>query len=596
MMEARTGPAPATIAPSEILLAAAIALWAAALLLRNDPGGLFIDPDSYMRLARFRDGYPIFHGGFSPRDNAPYGAAVPWTMPMDGALVVFYAIGRAFTDANGALYFAARVVSPFFCVTIGPIMFFGLRPFFSLRARVVIAGLAATAPKLLLFSFPGQADHHAMIVWLSALFAVALIRYLFLDRARYGHAAAAGIAAAVALWTSPEEFVVVGTGLAALVLYRCMVARPRADRTWAKDLALGLAFVLTLTAAWLVDAPYDGLWAREVDRLSIVYVSFAWLFSAALLGLDAYLAKRAAFSPSRNLIVGALLGAAAFLCWIAIAPDILGGPLSQVDQALFESLVDQNLEMQPLWRLNMASAAAWICLLLIWIAFAVLIARTSGAERRLWVACAVLAIPISALGIRYTRSLYFIEVLGSIPLGLVLAHRTRQYPKYMGYSAVALSTGVMLGAYGATLFLWAALTPSHQHGEAAGADCGPERLSEAIAPIRDSDAIVMTELDFAPMALYLSPHLRTVSAGYIRNTQGVLDVLAFVGARDDEEARAILERRTAKFVLVCDRGEQSPAHVFNEHILRKTPAWLEQVGACTPQSGFCLYRVRSGDG
>ena len=548
-----------------------------------------------MHLTRFRDGDGIFRGGYLARDNAPYGTVVPWTMPFDGALAIFYAIGRVFTNSSGALYFAARVVSPFFCATIAPLMFFGLRPFFSLRARVVIAGLAATAPALVFFSRPGEADHHAMVVWLSVLFAVALIRHLFLDRPRYRDAAAVGIAAAVALWTTPEEFIVIGTGLSAVALHRCMV-ESAARRAWAHDLVLSGALALALTAAWLVDRPYEGLWAPDVDRLSIVYVSFAWLYSAALTGLDGYLSRRATFSRARNLIAAALLGATAFVCWVAIAPGILHGPLSGVDRAVFWILIDQNLEMLPLWRLHAATVAAWICLILIGMAFAVLIAKSSGSHRRLWIGCAMLMIPIALLGIRFYRSVNFVEVLGAIPLGIVLAHRTRQYPKYMGYSAVALSTGVMLGAYGATMLLWTQLKAPRAAGAVAAADCGPDDLSAAITPIRNADAIVMTALDFAPMVLYLSPELRTVAAPYIRNTQGITDVLAFFDAQDDGEARAILAQRGIQFVLACDRGEKRRAGSLGDRLFHEPPAWLQLVGSGSSRSGFRLYRVRPADG
>ncbi len=595
-MEVRSGPESAPVSRSELLLAAAIVLWVIFVLLRFDPGGLYFDPDSYMRLARFRDGNGIFNGGFFFRDNAPYGTVVPWTMPFDGALAIVYAICRAFTDQSGALYCAARVVSPFFCATIAPIMFFGLRPFFSVRARVVTAALAATAPVLILFSLPGDADHHAMVAWLSVLFAVALIRHLFLDRPRYRDAAAVGIAASIALWTSPEEFAVIGTGLSAVVLHRCMVESAAARSARARDLVLSGALAITLTAAWLVDRPYDGLWAPDVDRLSIVYVSFAWLYSAALVGLDSYLSTRATFSRTHNLIAAALLGGTAFVCWVAIAPGILHGPLGQVDPAVFGIIIDQNSEMVPLWRLSASAVSVWICLILIWISLATLIAKTSGARRRLWIASALLMIPLSLLGIRFYRSVIFVEVLGSIPLGVVLAHRTRQYPKYMGYSAVALSTGVMLGAFSATMLLWDQFTTSRENGARAGHDCSPNSLSQATASIRDTDAIVMTPLDFAPMVLYLSPELRTVAASYIRDTKGIIDVHAFFDAQDDGEARTILARRGIQFVLVCDRGEKRRAGSLADRIFREPPAWLQQIGSGSSESGFRLYRVRSVGG
>ncbi len=598
-MEVRSGPESSPISRSEMLLAAAIALEAAVILLRNDPGGLSGDPDSYMRLARFRDGYPVFHGGFFPRDNAPYGTVVPWTMPMDGALAIFYALGRAFADPGGALYFAARIVSPFFHVTIGLLLFFGLRPFFSLRARVIMAGLAVTAPQLVPYSLPGDADHHAMVVWFSVLFGVALIRHLFLDAPGYRHAAAVGIAAAGTLWIGAEAFATIASGLCGLVLYRCLVKMPPGSRTRARDLALGGAFAIALTAAWLVDRPYEGLWALDVDRLSIVYVSFAWLFSATLIALDAYLARRAALSPSRNLIVAALLGGTAFLAWIAIAPDILRGPLGQVDRTLFGVWIDQVLEMQPIWRSIQGPAPHAICLILIWGALAVLIARCSGRERSLWTACAILMVPVTILGIRYVRAMYYTEVFGAIPLGLVLADYTRRYPKYIGYGAVAASTCLMFGAHDAAILVQDLLMPTDRTRAALAATaaaCGPEKLAQAIAPIRDTDAIVMTELNFAPWVLYLSPRLRTVAAGYMRNKEGILDEFAFFEAHDDREARAILEKRGVAYVLICDRGEKQHVDFLRDRILHATPAWLQPVGASSPEPGYRLYRVRSANG
>jgi asparagine N-glycosylation enzyme membrane subunit Stt3 len=592
-MEAPKFSESAPLSRSEILLAVTIAIGALAILFWLRPSGLDNDPDSYMHLARFREGYGIFHGGFVPRDNAPYGTVLPWTMPMDGALAIFYAIGRAFTDPSRALYFAARVVSPFFCVTTGLLIFFGLRPFFSLRARAVMAGLAATSPQLIDYSRPGEADHHAMALWFSVLFAVALIRYLFVDQPRYWQAAAAGIAASGATWTSLEGFVVIAAGLSALVVHRCMVERPRLSGARTNDLVFGGAFAVALTTAWLVDPPYEGLWALKVDRLSVVYVSFAWLFAATLAGFGVYVSKAAAFSRPRNLAVAALLGGAAFLCWIAIEPDIVKGPFGQVDPALFAIWFDDIGEMQPMWRLNGWTAAHLVCLILIWIAIALVIAKSSGPRRWLWTAYAVLMIPVSLIGIRYIRAIYYAEVFGSIPLGLVLANFSRRFSTYVGGVAVAASTPALFSMAVVTEFLWVQATPSYEKRDIT-ALCGPESLSPAIAPILNTDAIIMTELDAAWAVLYLSPQLRTVAGPNHRNTQGISDHFAFFNAHSGEDARAILDKRGVKYVLICDTGKER-ADLFGDRILHNTPAWLQPIGSSAPPPAFRLYRLRSRD-
>lgn len=597
VMETRSGSASSSPLLSESFLAAAIALGVVAILLRNDPGGLSGDPDSYMHLARFRDGYGIFHGGFVPRDNAPYGTVLPWTMPMDGALALFYVIGRVFAEPSGALYFAARAVSPFFCASIGPLMFLGLRPFFDLRARVAMGGLAALSPGLLGYSLPGDADHHTMVLWSGVLFAVALVRYLFLARPRYRDAAAAGITAAFALWTSIEGFIVIGVGLSGLVLHRCLMEEPKDRGTWPNDLMFCGAFVLAMTAAWLLDPPYEGLWTTQIDRLSIVYVSFAWLYAAALIGLDVYLSRRTTFSRPHNLVVAALLGGATFLCWVAIEPDVIKGPLGRVDPALYGPWIDNVSESQPMWQLNEMTAASAVTFIVIWAAFAVVIARASGSRRWLWIAGAVLMIPLSLIGIRYIRASYYAEVFGAIPLSLVWADFTRRFPKYIGYGAVAASASAMLGPFGATVLIWNQLHPAHDDYLATVKSvCTLESLSRAIAPIRDTDAIVMAELDRAPMVLYASPRLRTVAAPFHRNAAGILDNFAFFGAHNDGAARAILDKRGVQYVLICDTGEKQRSDPFGERILHATPAWLQPLGASDPQPGFRLYRVRSGSG
>lgn len=597
-VEARTAPVSLPSFATELLLVTAVMFWSVAILLRNDPGGLSFDPDSYMHLARFREGYGIFHGGFVPRDNAPYGTVLPWTMPFDGALALLYAIGRTFTDPSRALYFAARIVSPFFCVTLGPIIFFGLRPFFPVRERVVMAGLGATAPGLIAFSVPGEADHHALVMWASVLFALALSHYLFLDRRRSWRAAAAGIAAAGALWTSLEGFIIIGAGLSALMLHRCLVERARAERIWVSDLVLGGAFAFAVTGAWLVDPPYEGLSALKTDRLSIVYVAFAWLFSVALVGVDVYLLRARRFSRLSNLVVAGLLGGAAFLSWIAIEPDVVRGPFGQVDRSLSEVFfADHDPEMLPIWRLTDWTVPHAACLVLTWLSLGLCIARAGRPHRWYWIAGAFLMVPISLIGIRYIRAIYFAEVFGSVPLGLVLADFTRRFPKHIGYAAVAASVGVSLGAAGGVRLLLLQLTPSHENVLVAeSALCDSKSLSDAIAPIRDTDAIVMVDINFAPQVLFLSPRLRTIAGPFHRNAEGVRDALAFFGAQDGAAARAILDKRGVEYVLVCDRKrDENRDFVFADRILHNPPGWLAQVGPGSSRSGFRLYRVRPRD-
>src|SRR5262249_39267635 len=85
---------------------------------------------------------------------------------------------------------------------------------------------------------------------------------------------AAGSAAAFCLWLGIELFFV--AVVPAILVLASLWARGGAERL-RQNLAFAAAFAAVTTAALLIDTPYAGLLAVEVDRLSAPYQCFTML-------------------------------------------------------------------------------------------------------------------------------------------------------------------------------------------------------------------------------------------------------------------------------------------------------------------------------
>ncbi len=249
--------------PLQVLILVAICLLGFTARLWNardvflDERIYFVDPDCYSRMTRAQQvaeghGWVITHHDF---ENWPAGTRPHTTAPMDWLIVAgkgmldagFWMLDRDATSVlrGQTLDLSGALIGPLLgALTCGLLGFAGLR--LSWRAWAAPAVFCAVSPVLVHGSVLGRPDHQALLI---PLLALALVAELALARSVLrGWGIAAGVAWAVALWTSLyEPLILFGVVIAfSLVANRRRFSAPALRSGW-------IAFAVITAAALLVD-------------------------------------------------------------------------------------------------------------------------------------------------------------------------------------------------------------------------------------------------------------------------------------------------------------------------------------------------------
>src|SRR5262245_48960065 len=167
------------------------------------------DPDSLMRLARIR--YVLathsWHGGFFPRENAPYGTVLHWTMLFDLPIIALTALASLFIPFERALHLAGTITGPIFDYGVLLAAWWLPAPVLTPPARQFACYVVLLSPSLIAYSAVGRANYHVALVLLALVLAGFVVR-VWHNPKRIWPAVAGGITAGFCLWLSPELLVV----------------------------------------------------------------------------------------------------------------------------------------------------------------------------------------------------------------------------------------------------------------------------------------------------------------------------------------------------------------------------------------------------
>ncbi|MDA1090279.1 MAG: hypothetical protein O3A85_08215, partial [Proteobacteria bacterium] len=178
--------------------------------------GNLADGDAYTRLVRI-EGLVETGDWFDntlPRANAPFGATVHWTRPLDVAVI---ALGLPLMPVLGvkrALYWGGALVSPLMHLLAALALVWAATPLIG-RAGALIAGaMTATQFGILPFTILGRADHHAVFAVTVFLTLGFLARSFTAPPSRCPfhnlNALMIGVMLAFGLWIGPETIILLG--------------------------------------------------------------------------------------------------------------------------------------------------------------------------------------------------------------------------------------------------------------------------------------------------------------------------------------------------------------------------------------------------
>ena len=544
-----------------------------------------IDPDSYMRLLRIEQG--LAHGGLTNmvlRDDSGAPLLVEWSRLFDAALLALAAPLAPLLGWHRALFAAGVASGPISAGLLGMSLAFAAAPLSERRFLWTAPVIGTLLPGIWGYASFGVVHYH--IIMLAAVAATAG----FALRARDGNrpmALAAGIAGGIAIWIMPETmpFVLlawIGLGWRWLFL-------PIGPALT----CLGAGFAGVLALALAIDPPAGGVFAREIDRLSIIYA----MLGLAVFGVTLLLARldRSAMTPKRRTSIGVLGALAGFGLWLGHYPRVALGPYALVSPEDMRRFFGVMAETQPVQDisgvalyLGPGAAALAYGLYRAW--------RARGAlpMQGGWLMMASAAALATMLTARFVIFQQFPAGLAASMLPVALTEASRRWlhrPVQAAAARICLTGFLLLAPYAPAVAL-AAAHPLEPQPEPAS--CAMRRIAPLLAPA--AGRIVLTDVEDVPELLYRT-RIIAVGSLYQHGIAGFLRARAAWRARVGHDPSPALLASGARFVLFCPASKRDalvrtapPDTLWDALAAGKPPLWLRKTGA-DPASGFRLYRV-----
>ncbi|MBV8455822.1 MAG: hypothetical protein JO122_04315 [Acetobacteraceae bacterium] len=563
-------------------LTAVAALGAAAVetivSARSVPLGELIDPDSYMRLVRIRDG--LSTGVFThivQADSRGRGTIIYWSHLLDFVILSIWAPLHLFLKSQAALLVAGAVTGPLFAAAFAAALVWAPYPLIKPRCRWLwmapLAGILLS-PALMTYGMLGFVHHHLPLVLMSVVAVGCAGRAL---EGRVDAAFWCGVCAAVGIWLSPEALPYVAMPMGALGLGWCI--RPASMARPLKTCATSFAGVIA--AATLIDPPNGGYLSPEPDCLSVVYLALSvlicgasWLLAHAGRGVGG-MWGRIALSVTASAAVAGI--------WLLMFPSIvhgLGGLVPASDVAAYFGAIN---EMQPL-RLSLSDAGLLLPGILAVVAAFCLAWRS---RNPLWTYVGLCGCAAVVLAQSHIRFVGYVEAGAALMLPVILEFITGSRIPSRWKAPIRISA---LTAFLVAPFLLMLASHDSHPGDPM-AKCHASDIRPAL--LQANDALVLTEISDTPEILWRT-RVRTVGSLYHRSIESfMLARAAWRSGPSQTVPEAVLATR-ASYILACDMGRPRfvgdlPETTLQDRLDRhETPPWLREVAHA---GGYHLYFI-----
>lgn len=578
------------------LVYAAIVIVAQLIIHRNLADYVGPDNDDAMRLVEVRD----FLAGQGWFDMMQYrlglagGTLMHWSRFIDlpiASLILFF---RMFLSPEGAEAAA---------LTVWPLMLVLPLVFFMGLAGRRIAGVEGMHFSLILTALfvllsprfvPGSIDHDNVQLGLVALTVAMLVDENYRPR----NFAIAAIALAIQLGIGAETtpFVAVACmSVACLWAWKGEIFAPAAK-----------AFALTLTIA--VSAAFFSLVPPRLysmvtcDNLSL---GFYGITSAGCVGLLLSSIFTSRLSRPWRIAILAVNGAFVFAITVALAPQCLRNPLSDLDPMLVDFWLSRVTEAQSITSvahrqpdtLGVFYATGLLAMLVC--AFRILRGTRSSLHAMLMALIAINWV-ITLVQVRGTE---FANLLAIPPLALLIAELRKNYmadPRNL--RAILLYAGTLLASVPAVWAVGGALASKGVvNGLMVAAPVKAEETAncisqQALRPIAGlAPGVVAAASNLGAPLLRFTPH-RTLSGPYHRDPDGMMAEL-LIGLAEPQQAEALLREAKVTIVAFCKGdpqvelvSERAPKGLYAQLSAGHVPAYLEPIAA-PAESDVQFFRV-----
>ncbi|WP_424136013.1 hypothetical protein [Roseomonas chloroacetimidivorans] len=563
--------------------------------------GRLPDTDSYVRVMRidelWRSG--AWYAEVTPRLNAPEGLSLHWTRPLDilalGPALVAHAIFGI--DMRAGIFWSAALLCPVLHLLCVPAAIWAARAVWPATDSLFAGLLILTQPVAMTYSMVGRSDHHTLVLLCAVILLGAGLRAL-MDPGRHHAALLAGAASGLGVWVSPEALLVVTPVLAGFGLFWWWAEDGAPIARQGSRIALGMLAVILLAIA--TERPPSAWLDGDYDKVSIQHALAAGL--AAMVFFLASLFRGGRLSR---------LAAGTFLCGVAagmllfLYPAAASGSMAAADQATATLFLPFVGEMQPL-RANAEGELAVLVHCLGAVPAAGLVLLLGGAGWRDGVrgrALVLLGLTLAACTVAAILHRRFALDLAApaslLGAGLLTCIQSRLAHRHLRLMASILAPSLLLFAPPALARWWPEDKPAVQacRSGALSEWLNQEQPGHPTEDGKSSPIIMSNDMRGAPELAWRTSY-RFVVAPYHRGGHAFADTRQLLDAANEDEMRAVLLRRQARYLLFCTQGAPErlmPAEgSFGARLLAGTvsPEWAHPVSLPEPLTeAYSLFEL-----
>jgi hypothetical protein len=557
--------------------------------------GTLVNPDSYMRLVRIQEAldHGRWFGDVVSGDVSGQGDVLPWSHLLDGLILLLRAPLRAIFQPDKALLWAGAISGPLSVGLLGVAGAWAVAPIAERAWLWIVPVGVAVAPATISYGQFGCVTHHlALAVLVVAAWGAG-------GRAAFGSVWGGGLTglfAGIGIWLSPEAM---PFGMMALgAVYLSWATRPVAPVALALA-AGGSALLASIAFALIVDPPFTGRAAPQLDRLSITFLYLA-LITCALCWIPRGLMRIRLAVSARFGIVGFGLVAGLAL-WLALFPAYLHGLGALTTPEEAEVMSTFALEWRPLDTPNLFAMYALTGVLAVIGAVWLAIQQDRDLPRILWTFAALCGAACTGLAILHGRFGLYPAVAAAMLLPVI-----RSSPAVLR-RGLAVRAGLVAGFFyvpytvatvrdAARMVLGTVPSVEAEAYGARKADRCPVR-SAATVLASYFGAVVLADVDDGPELLFRT-HVGIVGSLYHSGAAGFMRARAAWRARELDDVPSELRATGAKYVLVCPGSPRTTlvdgptTTLFDRLNDGDPPAWLHPL-AHQPGSGWMIYEIAS---
>lgn len=572
-------------------------LLAHALIQWTQKGFSVTDPDTLVRLVRLRaeiesgvTQYLLSDGNLGTGLSLHWSHLLEWVMlPFVMVLKPIFGLSTALLTV-GALFGPAAMAALTFslCWAIAPL---ARQP----RTALAIALLTAFSGTMINYGALGNGDHHVILVVGAVVAWGFALRIALLpaphdatkpDQTSRGDtlklALGLGVSTGLTTWISVESLPYCFLGFAAIAWDSATAASLTRRTQQAAALLSSLATLsLVLLLCIAIDPPLGGMWATEVDRISLPWLGVAWTATAAALALRSVIGagwKVRVGMPA--LVLGALC--LSLVWWLGEALTPLATVMAPELTNFQWNLISENMPISTLRQFLTYAGGAVGGLVLGGLAL-----KADG-RSRIALALILAGIPVLAMSMLHVRFSPYLSGLGIA--GLAIMH-DRLFPARRLTATLVLVLGITVPVVSPTLFREEMTTRAERRHTSNPCNDRAYQVTSGL-----EGQLVLTHLNESPSLLFWAPGIKVVGANYHRGQEGLAAFMA-TWASPPAQAREALARLGIKWIVACpseapqDREPDPEATLGTFLSSGGLPPWLRLASPFREKDQPLLYQV-----